>query len=43
MKLKNDDGEWEHVQDKFINDIIYWPTEVEDLEWYDIITGFEMK
>ena len=42
-KVKNDDDEYEHVIDLFINDIIYWPVELENLSCYELIAYYEMK
>ena len=41
--VKNSDDEYQHVQDMFINNIIYRPIELEHLGCYDLITHYELK
>ena len=41
--VKNSDGDYEHVQDMFINNIIYRPLELERIGCYDMITHYELK
>ena len=42
-KVKIDEGVYEHVQDMFINNIIYRPVELEHLACYDMISRYELK
>lgn len=37
------DSDYEHVQDMFINNIIFRPLELEILSCYDMITHYELK
>ena len=39
-KVKNTDGKYEHVQDTFINNMIFRPGELEHLGLYDIISQY---
>ena len=46
FKLKvvvNSDGDYEHVQDMFINNIIYRPLELQHICCYDMIANYELK
>ena len=40
--VKNKDGEYEHVQDTFINNMIFRPGELEHLGLYDMISQYEL-
>ena len=42
-KVKIDEGVYEHIQDMFINNIIYRPVELEHLGCYDMISKYELK
>ena len=42
-KVKNSDDKYEHVQDMFINNIIYRPQELEYLACYDLISQYELR
>ena len=42
-KVKIDEGIYEHVQDMFINNMIYRPVELEHLGCYDMISKYELK
>ena len=42
-KVKIDEGVYEHVQDMFINNMIYRPVELEHLGCYDMISKYELK
>ena len=42
-KVRIDDNKYEHVQDMFINNMIYRPIELEDLGCYDMISRYELK
>ena len=39
----DNDDEYEHVVDLFINNVIYRPVELEDLSCYELIAYYEMK
>ena len=41
--VKNKDGEYEHVQDTFINNMIFRPCELQHLGLYDMISEYELK
>ena len=42
-KVKIDEGKYEHVQDMFINNLIYRPVELEHVSCYDMISRYELK
>ena len=42
-KTKNSDGEYSHVQDMYINNMIYRPTELEHFSCYDMVSNYELK
>ena len=42
-KVKNSDGEYSHVQDMYINNMMYRPSELEHLILYDMISTYEIK
>ena len=42
-KVKKADGKYEHVQDTFINNMIFRPGELEKLGLYDMISQYELK
>ena len=42
-KVKNCDDENEHIQDTFINNMIYRPSELIHLGLYDMISQYELK
>ena len=41
--VKNSDGEYSHIQDMYINNMIYRPTELEYMSCYDMITHYELR
>ena len=41
--VKNSEGEYQHVQDMFINNVIYRPYELENLGCYDIVSQYELR
>ena len=41
--VKNSDGKFSHVQDMYINNMIYRPTELEHLSCYDMVTHYEIR
>ena len=41
--VKNSDGDYEHVQDMFINNITFRPLQLEQICCYDMITHYELK
>ena len=42
-KTKNCDGTYSHIQDMYINNIIYRPTELEQVSCYDMVSNYELK
>ena len=42
-KVKNGDGKYDHVQDTFINNMIFRPGELEHLGLYDMISQYHLK
>ena len=42
-KTKKDDGEYGHIHDVFINNILYRPVELECLSLYELVERYEMK
>ena len=42
-KTKDCDGKYSHVQDMYINNIIYRPTELEQVSCYDMVSNYELK
>jgi len=42
-KVKNSDGEYSHVQDMYINNMMYRPSELEHLSLYDMVSTYEIK
>ena len=42
-KVKNSDGQYSHVQDMYINNMIYRPTELEHISCYDMVTHYELR
>ena len=42
-KVKNSDGQYSHVQDMYISNIIYRPTELEHISCYDMVTHYELR
>ena len=41
--VKNGEGNYEHVQDMFVNNMIYRPVELECMGLYDMISLYELK
>ena len=41
--VKNSEGDYSHVQDIFINNVIYRPVELEKLSCYDMMMHYELK
>ena len=41
--MRHSDGEYGHVQDIYINDMMYRPSELEHLSLYDMVSTYEMK
>ena len=42
-RVRHSDGEYGHVQDIYINDMMYRPSELEHLSLYDMVSTYEMK
>ena len=42
-RVKNDNGGYDHVQDTFINNMIFRPSELEHLGLYDMISQYHLK
>ena len=42
-KVKNSDGKYSHLQDMYINNMIYRPTELEHISCYDMVTHYELR
>ena len=42
-KVKVDEGDYTHVIDLFINNMIYRPTELENLSCYELVSEYELK
>lgn len=42
-KIVTNDGHYEHVQDMFINNMIYRPAELEHMNLYDMMMHYELK
>ena len=42
-RTKNSDGQYSHVQDMYINNIIYRPIELEHISCYDMVSSYELK
>ena len=40
---KNSDGQYSHVQDMYIHNSIYRPTELEHMNCYDMVLNYELK
>ena len=43
QSVKNKEGDYEHVQDTFINNMIYRPAKLENIGLYDIVSNYELK
>ena len=41
--VKNSDVKFSHVQDMYVNNMIYRPTELEYLSCHDMVTNYEIK
>ena len=42
-RTKNSDGHHTHIQDMYINNMIYSPTELEYISCYDMVSNYELK
>ena len=42
-RTKNSDGLYSHIQDMYINNMIYRPTELEHISCYDMVSNYELK